>query len=197
MKDIDGNQYTSVIIGNQEWTVENLQVTHYNNGDIIPNVTDNSQWSSLTTGAWCYYNNDSQYNIPYGKLYNWYTVNDPRGVAPAGWHIPTYTEWMTLINYLGGDSIAGGKLKEVGTSHWLQTENNITNSTCFIGLPAGERNYNISTPFFMMGYLGCWWSSSNAGINGYYNFSVSDNNSYTSIGESPGPEGYSIRCIKN
>jgi uncharacterized protein (TIGR02145 family) len=110
VKDIDGNIYTSVIIGSQEWTVENLTVTRYKNSDPIGNITDNDAWSNATTGGWCYYLNDVQYNPAYGKLYNWFAAIDPRGLAPTDWHIPTEAEWQTLVNYLGGDSVAGTKM---------------------------------------------------------------------------------------
>lgn len=195
--DVDGNAYTSVIIGTQEWTVENLKVTKYRNGDAISNVTDNSQWSNLTTGGWCYYNNDPQYNSLYGKIYNWYAVNDSRGLAPSGWHIPTDAEWTTLVNYLGGDAIAGGKLKEPGIAHWYEVPDTTTTNSCFEALPGGERNYNISTPFFQLTYFGNWWSSSDAGTAGAYWFNLSANNTYTSRGTVPKVEGFSIRCIKN
>jgi hypothetical protein len=88
----------------------NHDITTYRNGDVIPEVTDNAQWNTLTTGAWCYYNNDSANNADYGKLYNWYAVNDPRGLAPAGWHVPSKDEWSNMVSALGGDSKAGGNL---------------------------------------------------------------------------------------
>ena len=105
--------YTSgvpgVKISNQLWTLKNLDEITYRNGDIIPHITDSVKWAGLTTGAWCYYNNDPNNNSTYGKLYNWYAVNDPRGLAPEGWHIPSKDEWTSLINFLGGDAAAGGK----------------------------------------------------------------------------------------
>jgi uncharacterized protein (TIGR02145 family) len=201
--DIDGNNYTSTIIGLQEWMVENLKVTKYKNGDLIPNVTDNTQWSSLTTGGWCYYNNDPLNNSTYGKLYNWYTVNDSRGIAPTGWHIPTQTEWQTLANYLGGDHVAGGKMKEVGTAHWSQTDSTVINSSCFTGLPGGERNYNISTPFFQLGEFGNWWSNTDATtLNGGTpsGWKIDIQTTYlapVNFGYTPKLEGYSVRCIKD
>jgi len=111
----------SVKIGNQVWMSTNLNVDIYRNGDIIPQVTDPTAWAELTTGAWCYYNNDSLKGAIYGKLYNWYAVNDPRGLAPKGWHIPTDEEWITLVNSLGGDTVAGGKMKSTGT-WWSASE---------------------------------------------------------------------------
>ena len=105
--DIDGNTYRTIVIGEQEWMAENLMVEHYANGDWIPNVTNDAQWGNLSTGAWCYYNNDPQFECPYGKLYNWYTVADPRNVCPTGWHVPTDAEYTILTNYLGGAGPVG------------------------------------------------------------------------------------------
>src|SRR5262245_15639657 len=103
---------TNIVIGTQQWMAKNLDVAFYRNGDPIPKVNDGTAWANLTTGAWCYYNNDSTQSKKYGKLYNWYAVNDPRGLAPAGWHIPSDSEWTTMEKSLGGSLIAGGKLKE-------------------------------------------------------------------------------------
>ncbi|NQW78846.1 MAG: fibrobacter succinogenes major paralogous domain-containing protein, partial [Chitinophagaceae bacterium] len=99
--------YSSILIGTQNWMDKNLNVSTYQNGDIIQYVSDPAAWAALTTGAWCYYNNDPANNAIYGKLYNWYAVNDLRGLAPKGWHIPTDAEWTTLSTTLGGDAIAG------------------------------------------------------------------------------------------
>ena len=124
----------------QTWMLKNLDVDRYRNGDPIPKVTDPSIWTSLTTGAYCYYNNDSAtYAATYGKLYNWYAVHDPRGLAPEGWHIPSDAEWATLETCLGGSSVAGGKMKETGTTHWTAPNTDATNSSGFAGLPGGFR----------------------------------------------------------
>ena len=147
-----------VTIGTQTWTLKNLDVTTYRNGDEIPEVTDNTQWINLTTGAWCYYNNDQSNNATYGKLYNWYAVNDSRGLAPEGWHIPSNAEWTTLTDYLGGSSVAGGKMKETGTSHWQSPNTGATNESGFSALPGGLRT---PTPLFNsigLGYF-CWAST--------------------------------------
>src|SRR5690606_33259564 len=110
--------------------------------DVIPQVTDPTIWGNLTTGAWCYYNNDPANEIIYGKLYNWYAVNDPRGLAPVGWHIPSDSEWTILTDYLGGFEVAGGKMKETGTTHWANPNIGADNSSGFTGLPGGYRAYN-------------------------------------------------------
>ena len=103
----------TVTIGSQVWTSSNLNVEIYRNGDVIPQVKDEKAWKELTTGAWCYYNNDPSNGTKYGKLYNWYAVNDPRGLAPKGYHIPTDAEWSTLIDYLGGEDLAVSKMKSL------------------------------------------------------------------------------------
>lgn len=162
----------SVTIGTQIWTTKNLDVTTYRNGDPIPQVTNPTEWKNLTTGAWCYYNNDPATGAVYGKLYNWYAVNDPRGLAPTGWHVPTDAEWKTLEVFLGmmqsqADSIGwrgnseGGKLKEAGTAHWLSPNTGATNSTGFTALPGGYRyGYVVSGyDFNKINIVGVWWSS--------------------------------------
>jgi uncharacterized protein (TIGR02145 family) len=147
-----------ITIGTQIWTGCNLNVDTYRNGDPIPQVTDNAEWDTLTTGAWCYYNNDPVNGTIYGKLYNRYAVMDPRGLAPAGYHIPSESEWTTLINFLGGVSLAGGKMKEIGTTHWLSPNFAATNSSGFTGLPGSNRQDNGI--FSGIGLYGTWWSSS-------------------------------------
>jgi uncharacterized protein (TIGR02145 family) len=168
----DGYTYSTVIFNNgQEWMTENLKTTSYANGDPIPNVTDNNQWENLTTGAWVHYNNDSQYENPYGKLYNWHTVADPRNVCPTGWHVPSDAEWSTFINYLdpnanGGattPNIAGGKMKSTGTQYWQSPNTDATNESGFSGLPGGYR-FDDGT-FDYIGNYGDWWSSTEGGTN--------------------------------
>ena len=132
---IGPNAFGVTSIGTQIWMTRNLTVSQYRNGDIIPEVTDPAAWAALTTGAWCYYNNDPANGPIYGKLYNWYAVNDSRGLAPNGYHIPTTTEWTTLTNTLGGLSLAGGDLKEAGITHWSDPNTGATNNSGFTGLP--------------------------------------------------------------
>ena len=155
--DIDGNLYYAVIIGSQCWMAENLKTTKYRNGDAIPNVTDNTTWSALITGALCNYNNDANNMTTYGRLYNWYAVSDSRNIAPVGWHVPTDVELTTLTDYLGGLSIAGNKLKEPGTTHWASPNTGAVNETGFTALPGG---YRVSSGSFSnLGNNGYWWSS--------------------------------------
>jgi uncharacterized protein (TIGR02145 family) len=175
VKDIDGNDYPSIIINGQEWMQKNLAVTKYRNGDPIPTRLDNETWqsileSSTIESAYAIYENVASNNTTYGKLYNWFAVSDSRGLCPTGWHVPSDDEWSALINYLdpnaaGGDStnMAGGKLKSTGTIEnndglWLSPNVEATNESGFSGFPAGERN-NDGT-YSDIGSGGYWWSSS-------------------------------------
>lgn len=135
--DIEGNVYLTIKIGDQLWMAENLKVSRYRNGDNIPNVPDTSEWVNLTTGAWVYYNNDSSNDETYGKLYNWYAVDDNRGLCPTGWHVPSEEEWTTLTIFLIGRNV-GGTMKS--TTGWNSPNTGATNESGFSGLPGGNRN---------------------------------------------------------
>lgn len=139
IKDIDGNVYRIIKIGNQWWMAENLKVEHYRNGNAIPDITDQSSWSSLTSGAYCSYNNDPENTMTYGRLYNRYAVDDTIGLAPEGWHVSSDKDWLTLELFLGDVESAGGKLKETGTLHWHGPNTAATNSFKFSALPGGYR----------------------------------------------------------
>jgi len=194
--DIDGNSYQIINICNQKWTKKNLNVSHYKNGDIIPQVTDPSLWASLTTGAWCYYNNDPANETTYGKLYNWYAVNDPRGLAMTGWHIPTDSEWTTLTDCLGGMSVAGGKMKEDSTLHWWDSNINATNSSGFTGLPGGGRRPDGESIY--IGGFGIWWSSTeDINTTKALNIGLSYDNGSTERLADNKNFGLSIRCVKD
>jgi uncharacterized protein (TIGR02145 family) len=200
----NGYTYSTIILGNgQEWMAENLRTTSYANGDPIPNVTDGTQWFNLTTGAWARYNNDSQYENPYGKLYNWYAVSDARNVCPSGWHVPTDVEWSTFINYLdpnaaGGDNFpntAGGKMKSSGTQYWASPNADAINESGFSGLPGGARdNYGI---FGEIGNGGAWWSSTEDGSGRAWYRNLYFDNGYVNRYYYFKTNGYSVRCLKN
>jgi uncharacterized protein (TIGR02145 family) len=193
--DIDGNVYQTITIGTQIWMAENLKVTHYRNGDAIPNITDIGAWAVLTSGAYCEYNNDINNVSTYGRLYNWYATNDSRNIAPVGWHIPSDTEWQIMVDYLGGNTVAGGKMKEMGTTHWFSPNIGATNESGFTALPSGCRTLSIYTN---IGYSTYFRSSSDGGnINAWYWGIINDNSDISyNYGENK-RFGFSVRCIKD
>lgn len=192
MTDKDGNVYKTVTISNQEWTIENLTVEHYRNGDIIPQVQDYEKWSKLTTGAWCWYENSSSNGKIYGKLYNWYAVADSRGLAPEGWHVPTDAEWTQFTDFLGGEKVAGKKMKS--KSGWL--ENTIaSNESSFNGIPGGMCDKDGS--FYDINKFGCFWSSSeSSNVFAWYRFLIYN---YADVARFDGEKGrgLSVRCVKD
>lgn len=194
--DIDGNAYTMVTIGSQVWMVENLKVTKFNDGTTIPLVTDNVEWSNLRTVAYCWYDNIVTNKNPYGALYNWYTVNTGK-VCPSGWHVPTNDEWTTLITYLGGQSIAGGKLKESGTVHWTNPNEGATNETGFTAIGAGYRSGNPTINFNLFGIGSYWWSSTESTEELATGRSLWNGGVESNQVSQEKYYGLSIRCIKD
>jgi uncharacterized protein (TIGR02145 family) len=191
--DIDGNIYNTVTIDTKVWTKENLRTTRYNDGTSIPLVTDATAWSSLLTPGYCWYNNDAAtYKATYGALYNWYTVNTGK-LCPTGWHVPTDTDVWALITYLGGEDVAGGKLKEPGTTHWTSPNTGATNETGFTALPGAVRY----TTFGPIGSYGYWWSSSDYVTARAWDWCVLKD--YTNLNRSANDKfwGCSVRCIKD
>ena len=197
--DIEGNSYKTVQIGTQVWMAENLKTSKYNDGTIIPNITDSTQWSNLTTSAWSYFKNDAANNAKYGKLYNWYaislTTNSNKNVCPIGWHVPTNAEWTTLRDYLGGEIVAGGKMKEVGTINWNSPNQNTTNLSLFTALPGGYRW--IDGNYDGLGKSGNWWSSSEYDEFQAWGIPLFNSNNTFYLGEGNKKAGCSIRCLKN
>jgi uncharacterized protein (TIGR02145 family) len=188
--------YQPLTIGSQVWMLKNLNVDHYRNGDSISEVRDSAEWANLTTGAWCYYNNNPENGKIYSKLYNWYAVNDNRGFAPTGWHIPSHEEWKILRDYLGGEIIAGNKIRDTGVVYWKCSNIDATNESGFSAFPGGHRQ-DISK-FCNNGTAGIWWSSTvfnnkpmarNWGVECnspcFFNNAQFDKN------------GFSVRCIKD
>jgi uncharacterized protein (TIGR02145 family) len=188
-----------VTICDQIWTLENLDVTTYRNGDPIPQVTDPNVWENLTTGAWCYYDNNPANGAVYGKLYNWHAVTDPRGLAPVGYHVPTEAEWQTLIETcLGGAIIAGGKMKETGFVHWDSPNTGATNSSGFTGLPGGYKDKNAASAFEYLRTVGFWWSSSLGTSSTYAWYARAYYNSDDAlITQQTQEAGMSVRLIKD
>ena len=203
--DQDGNTYDYLTYGVQQWTVENAEMVTYRDGTPIPQVTNLTDWQNLTTGAWCYYNNDPANNATYGKLYNWYAVagihdNDPNTpnkiLAPDGWHVPSDTEWTILTDYLGGLDVAGGKMKATGTSLWQSPNTGATNESGFSALPAGQ-NFG---GFVNQGFVGHWWSSSidtTLGSTISHSRRISNNYPGIGLGGSSFDIGISVRLVKD
>jgi uncharacterized protein (TIGR02145 family) len=204
--DYDGNTYLTVKIGNQCWMAQSLKVTHYSNGDPIPNVTDGGEWVGLSTGAYCEYDNNPGNVETYGRLYNWYAVDDSRSIAPSGWHVPSDAEWKELEMYLGMSQVEadgyswrgtdeGGKLKEAGTTHWNPPNTGATNESGFTALACGYRYHEGS--FLDLGNMVIYWCSTEydsdfAWLRGLdYTYSQVYRVYYQEI------SGFSVRCVQD
>jgi len=192
--DIDGNVYNTIVIGTQTWMLENFKATKYSNGDAIANVTDSASWIGLSTGAYCNYENKAGNSATYGRLYNWFAVNDSRNIAPTGWHAATATDWATLIDYLGGKD-AGGKLKEAGVTHWISPNMDADNSSGFTALPGGYR-FNDGL-FSRLGSNGFWWTATeNNSLTAFYRKLGTDHMD-CDLDTLYKVDGLSIRCLKD
>jgi len=178
---------------------ENLKTIHYRNGDPIPNVTDNNQWANLYTGAFCWYDNDLANKDIYGALYNGYSVKDSRNIAPIGWHVPSKEEWTTLINYLGGESDAGGKMKETGTTHWISPNTDASNQSGFNALPGGYRQRG--TGVFLYKVINTYFRTSTeelgSGYDSSWHIMLLNQNANCTTAYSEKTFGFSVRCIKD
>ena len=189
-------QLKTVTIGTQVWMAENLDTGTFRNGEPIPEATTAEQWEEAyknERAAWSYYENDPSNGKKFGRLYNWYAVNDPRGLAPAGWHVPSDVEWATLVDFLGGADVAGTKMK--AASGWNGGGSG-NNSSGFGGLPGGHRYYK-DAGFYHNGNIGFWWSSTkNDRWNAWYH---ALHYSYTLAGRDNGGmnTGFSVRCVKD
>ncbi len=198
MTDQDGNIYKTIHINGQTWMAENLRTTKYRNGDAIPQITDNTTWASLTTGAFCNYKNTENIDTiaSYGRLYNWFSISDSRKLAPLGWHVATNTDWHLLINLLNGDGIAGTKLKEISNLHWYRTNKNATNESGLTILPSGLRDPSIGN-FCCMGSKGILWSSTQADDSYAWIISVDNYSNNCNRISNHMKYGYAIRCVKD
>lgn len=197
VKDVDGNSYTIVTIGTQQWFKENLRTTKYNDGSSIPNVTDNAAWEALTTPAFAWWdNNAADYKIPYGAYYNWWAAASGK-LCPTGWHVPDLDEWITLSDFLGGEFVAGGKMKETGTIYWDDPNEGATNSSGFSGIGHGQRN--MEGDFSYKGMYGEYWSP-----NGYAGVGKNPSLGYNTerlmglgnVGKDM-KAGIAVRCVKD
>ena len=206
--DIDGNVYQTIIIGNQEWMSENLKVTHYRNGDAIPHLTNDVDWTSTSSGAYCVYENNESIVSIYGRLYNWFAVDDRRNIAPVGWHVPTDAEFKELEMYIGmsqseaddtgyrGINVSG-ELKESGSTHWKSPYAGATNESGFTALPGGYRYYNGGN-YNHLGSSGSFWTSTKSPKKtawfrtlDYHWSEVYRNSHYFKT------YGFSVRCVRN
>jgi uncharacterized protein (TIGR02145 family) len=191
--DVDGNFYPSIIINGQEWMQQNLSVTKYRNGDPIPTGLNDISWSATANGAYSIYNEDGANNTLYGKLYNWYAVNDSRGLCPSGWHVPSDGLWTSLENFLGGNAVASGKMKTI--DGWITPNVGATNESGFSSKPGGLRS--TSGSFGAGGVDGYWWSADqSAAASAWYRIMVFGN---AGIGRGSGDKhfGFSVRCVRD
>ena len=193
--DLDGNIYHKIIIGTQIWMVENLKTTRYRTGEGITNNKSDNAWSTATYGAWCDYNNDGANGLKYGKLYNWYAINDSRNIAPVGWHVATDAEWATLVAYLGGEGDAGAKLKESGIINWTTPNTGATNASGFTALPGGYRSPAGS--FGEIGDFGYWWTSTEYNATNVRYWYMNYNNVYVHKDYDVKSYGRTVRCVKD
>lgn len=194
VSDIDGNVYHPIKIGNQIWMVENLKTTKFSDGVRIDNIKDNTSWNNLTSPAYCWYANDVANKTVYGALYNWYSVNTGK-LCPSGWHVPSDEEWTIMTTLLGGENIAGGKLKEAGNAHWINSNLGATNESGFTALPGGNRIFN--GVFDYEGVRGSWWTATDFDSRTAWQRvmyciygDVSRSNYYMRF-------GFSVRCLKD
>jgi len=195
--DIEGNDYEVVIIGKQVWMQENLRTSTYRNGDTIVHAPKNTDWAGLQKGAWCMVENSNTQCEIYGKLYNHFAVTDPRGLCPKGWRVPSEEDFTKLALFLGGEAVAGGKLKDVGTSCWQTPNLGASNESGFSGLPGGQRSSNGK--FGNIGNIGSWWTSTKNQNNTAWSISLfaytGGNAVYKYYQELNA--GLSVRCIKD
>jgi len=193
--DIDGNVYSVVKIGKQLWLRENLNVSHYSNGDSIPYYKYEKVIYHFTSGKYCDYENKPENSAIYGKLYNWYATVDRRNLCPSGWHVPSDKEWLTLTTYLGGDSVAGGKLKDSTVGVWQSPNVGATNEAGFSALLGGVY-YKIGT-FSSIGNYGYWWSTTKHSPEYALGFCMNYFSKNVSCSNHNMENYFSVRCIKN
>lgn len=197
VSDNDGNSYATIKIGNQEWMAENLKTTKYSNGSSITYPGTNiSAWQSNTNGAYAWYNNDmGTYKTDYGALYNWYAVNNPVGLCPTGWHIPSRAEFDELAAALGGSSVAGGKMKQIGLTYWLSPNEGATNESGFTG--RGHGNRTTSGSFDNLKTYGEYWTLNEQDASTAWAYYLRHN--YQDIGNINEwkENGFAVRCVKD
>lgn len=195
VKDIDDNEYTMIKIGDQTWMGENLKVTHYRNGDPIEHVTQASEWDSETGKYGVYQNNEIVASIA-GNLYNWYAATDPRNIAPEGWRVPTDADWTKLITYLGGENVAGGKLKSTNPEFWADPNTGATNSSNFGAVGGGQAGggSQLGVSLFV---VGIYWTSSDVNPTVGLLRILQFNNTAAVYSGGDKKAGFSVRLIKD
>lgn len=195
LADVEGNTYKTVKIGTQEWMAENLKTTRFADGTDIPLVKDAGAWSNLTASGYCWYNNDeTTYKLPYGALYNGYTIVTGQ-LCPSGWHVPFKEEWLQLRDFLSDSLKAGGKLKEAGLTHWLSPNKGADNSTGFTALPAGLR-YFEGTFSSILSYTAFWAAADSTGNDAWFAGLYYADAGFV-IEQRIKNHAFSVRCIKN
>jgi len=194
--DIDGNEYGSVTIGNQVWMKQNLKTANYNNGDAIPTDYNADDWDNLSEGAYSTYDDNDLNKDIYGNLYNWWAANDDRGVCPVGWELPSESDWSSLVSYLGGQDVAGGKLKQQGLNYWNAPNGGATNESGFSALPAGTRHSNGGLDYEYIGDMSNFWSTGTTSEANGLNYLLNNDSGYINITGNGKGWGGSIRCLK-
>ncbi len=198
IQDLDGNSYSTITIGEQIWMAENLKTSKYASGTPIPQIPSNLVWDTVSTGAWCWYENYDGFEEPYGKLYNWHAVSGD-SLCPEGWHVPTKDEWDLMVDYIGGLTVAGGKLKSRGTDYWVDPNEMGINSSGFNGLPGGVRKFTYTPPVFeYQTTQGRWWSKTEGDMSSRawrYILSYDDGEVYVDMNDKGW--GLSVRCIRD
>jgi uncharacterized protein (TIGR02145 family) len=199
LTDIEGKNYKTIPIGIQTWMAENLKTTKYNDGSAIPKIVDNGQWTNIVTPAYSWFeDNDSLYATIYGAYYNFFTVSTGK-LCPAGWHVPSDTEWQVLVDFLGGNKIAGSKIKETGTNNWIFSNKDATNATGFTALPSGMRG-TLDGTFSGQGYYGGWWSSTAVDpspLASAWNRWVHGDTTVVARSQIFKKDGFNVRCVKD
>lgn len=197
---LPASQYPEVEIGSQTWMAKNLDVSNFNNGDPIPEAKTDAEWAAAGKAGkptWSHYDNNPTNGQTYGKLYNWYAVNDPRGLAPQGWHVPTDAEWETLVNFLGGMDAAGGEMKEAGTAYWEAPNTGATNSSGFSALPAGARSFDDGKSNGLGFDAGFWSTTDNRSGRLPSSWVLGNRSSGVGVWGKGKAQGLSVRCVRD
>lgn len=195
MTDQEGNVYRTVVIGTKEWMAENLNTSVYRNGNALQSALNTSAWQSSLAGAWQYYNQDATSECPQGKMYNWYAVNDARGICPTGWHVPTEADWSSLETALGGQLVAGNKMKVIGTQYWFGGNTGATNESGFSALGSGLYYFYGSFEGLTQGVN--FWSAQSFDASSAWVRSITFDMANLSLSIYPKNSGFHVRCVRD